>query len=71
MTFIPREPEIGDYVSINEPIANAEGTFTTGTEFEIIDVRVRHGRTFYDLRDHDQRLLFDVPLELVRLSRAV
>lgn len=69
MGFTARTLSIGDYAFIDQDISNEEGTFSAGTEFEIIDLRVRHGQTFYDLRDHNQNLLFDVPLANLRSSR--
>ncbi len=69
MGFTPRTLSVGDYVTITSDISNAEGTFSAGTEFEIIDVRTHDGHAFYDLRDHEQNLLMDVPLESLKPKR--
>lgn len=68
MTFKPKQFSNGDYVFINEPISNAAGTFAADTEFEIVGIYIRDGIEYYDLRDHDQNLLFGVPASEVRLS---
>ena len=61
--FTPRRLSVGDLVKINKDIANAEGTFGAGHEFHIIDIHYHGDDAFYDLRDHHQRLLGDVPLD--------
>lgn len=59
--FTPRWLSVGNHVKINKDISNAEGTFGAGHEFIIIDIHFRGDDVFYDLRDHDQHLLGQVP----------
>jgi hypothetical protein len=65
--FTPRYFSIGDLVTINKDLSSQEGTFGAGHEFRIIDIHFRGDDVFYDLRDHDVRLLGNVPYgDLVR-----
>jgi hypothetical protein len=59
--FTPRFYSMGDRVAINRDISNSEGTFAAGHEFVIIDIHFHRDATLYDLRDHEQRLIGDVP----------
>lgn len=60
--YKPRWLSVGDLVTINREISNAEGTYGAGHEFRIIDIHFRGDEIFYDLRDHHQHLLGEVPL---------
>jgi hypothetical protein len=60
MSFIPRGYSVGEHVRINQDLANSDGTFQAGHEFEISDMYVRHGSFVYELRDSEQNLLGDV-----------
>lgn len=60
--FKPRWLSVGDHVTINKDISNAEGTFGAGHEFMVFDIHFRGDDVFYDLRDSHQHLLGDVPL---------
>jgi hypothetical protein len=62
VTFVPRDFVVGDHVRITSDIANEEGTFQAGHEFEIFDLHIRSGEFVYDLRDRDLHELGDVPL---------
>jgi hypothetical protein len=61
--FTPRTFALGDRVKITTDISNREGTYSAGHEFTIIDLYERHGSVLYDLRDHEQRVLGEVPFE--------
>lgn len=63
MSFTPRNYRIGEHVRINRDFSNAEGTFSAGHEFEIMDSHVRHGEFVYDLRDRDLNILGEVPVD--------
>jgi hypothetical protein len=52
---------MGERVKITSDLSNGEGTFGAGHEFEIIDVHARDEGVLYDLRDHESRILMDVP----------
>ena len=69
MTFTPRTFSVGDWVFTSRDESNAEGTFSAGTEFEIIGLNIRDGQTFYNLRDQDQNVASNVPFSDLRLSR--
>jgi hypothetical protein len=60
--FTPRWITVGDLVKINKDISNEEGTYGAGHEFRVIDIHYRGDDVFYDLRDHHQHLLGQVPL---------
>jgi hypothetical protein len=61
--FTPRTFALGDHVKITCDISNREGTYGAGHEFTIIDLYERHGAFLYDLRDHEQRVLGEVPFD--------
>jgi hypothetical protein len=61
--YTPRWLSVGDLVTINRDISNAEGTYGTGHEFRTIEIHFRGDNVFYDLRDHRQRLLGEAPVE--------
>jgi hypothetical protein len=62
VAFTPRGGyEIGDRVRIDQDLSNDLGTFSAGCEFEIIDLHFKKDGILYDLRDHEQNVLGDVP----------
>jgi hypothetical protein len=62
MAFIPPGGyEVGDRVRINQDLSNSLGTFQAGREFEIIDLHFKGNGILYDLRDHEQNVIGDVP----------
>ena len=68
MPFTPNAFSVGDFVVVDRPESNERGTFSAGTEFQIIDIVEKHGTRYYDLRDHEQNLLFGVPASDLRPS---
>jgi hypothetical protein len=61
--FHPHSYRVGDHVKLTRALANDEGTFEAGHEFEITALYERHGVPLYDLRDRDLNLLTEVPFE--------
>ena len=59
--FTPRSLSIGDHVTTNKELENAECVFGAGHEFTIIDIHYRGDDVFYDLHDRDANVLGDVP----------
>jgi hypothetical protein len=59
--FTPSRLSIGDLVQITTDFSNEEGTFGAGHEFRIIDIHFHGDEISYDLRDHENHLLGEVP----------
>ena len=59
--FTPRTFAMGDHIKIDRELSNREGTFAAGHEFEIIGIHAGEGGALYDLRDHELRVLLEVP----------